>query len=281
VPLDTIDVPLAGATLNYRYRGFKIGGRVNGHKGRLPRGYLEVLGGDSSGAWIHVAGEVVQGSYRAYVPQGRYWLEWQLQPPFPALSSRRDVVVSADTTIDLDVPYEEVRGRIRVRGVESAWEGGMIGSFPRTDTLAVNVRIRTDSHGKYFACLPAGTYSMLVQTDRKTRGIFPRMFSVSAPAPGPVETNLPAVSWAGTVRDSATGAPLDSILVVVFDSKHMGSLYIETDRRGRFRLLVEAGRSYTMEFWDSYRHRGRLGYRLSNLSASADTVFSVPVASIP
>jgi hypothetical protein len=61
----------------------------------------------------------------------------------------------------------------------------------------------------------------------------------------------------------------------------MGSVNTETDRRGRFRLLVEAGRNYTLNFWDSYRHRGRLGHRLSNVSASKDTVFNVAVAGTP
>ena len=281
VDLDTIDVPLGGAKLDYQYSGFKIWGHVEGHDGHPPKGTVEVFGDGDSRAFVHVADKLARGRYLVFVPRGRYEMEWGLRPPFPTFGSRGSFPVSADTMINLRAPWEEVRGQIRIREIETAWNAVAHGILATGDTMDISGQIRTDSRGRYFAYLPSGSYRVYVAGNPTMRWIFPRTFSRSVPGSDPIDTHLPAVSWKGTVSDSAAGTPLDSVIISVSDNKNYGGATTVTDRKGGFRLLLEAGRVYTLDCWDSYRHRGRLRYRLSNVTASGDTVFNVPIATSP
>jgi hypothetical protein len=275
--LDTIDVPLSGARLYHRYEGLKVQGRVAGDGRRFPEGTVEVYGDYSSRAMIHVAGKLVGGRYKVFLPRGTgtYSMEWSLSPPFPTISSRRSFAISADTTIDLETRWNRIEGRITVRGIAAPWSVGVSGTTWGPDTLEVSGGIRTGSNGTYSALLPSGKYRIHVNSGSKTPTVSPHSFSRSVPGPKTVATDLPAALWTGVVRDSSTGEPQDSIYVSAMDSR--GSIMTRSDRNGRFRLLVEPGRMYTL-ICTRYR-RGRFAiYRLPKIVAAGDSVFDLRVA---
>jgi len=277
--LDTIDIPLSGARLDHRYEGLKVQGRVAGEGRRFPEGKVEVYGDYSSQAMIHVGGKLVGGRYKVFLPRGTgtYSMEWSLSPPFPTISSRHSFAISADTTIDLETRWNRIGGRITVRGIAAPWSVSVGGTTSGPDTLDVTGGIRTGSHGTYSAFLPPGEYRIHLNSGRKTPPVSPRSFSRSVPGPKRVATDFPAVLWTGVVRDSSTGAMLDTTYVSATNSR--GSITTRSDRKGGFRLLMEPGQTYTL-IWTKYRQGNLATYRARNIVAAGDSVFDLRVGTV-
>jgi hypothetical protein len=276
IDLDTIDVPSTGAHLDYRYHGNRVQGRVAGYGRSRPQGDVEFIGQSDNYGTIHVAAELVQGAYKVFLPRGSYHMECGLHAPFAMLSTQHDIQVSADTTIEVGVYWERATGSIRIRGRAASWKVFLTGNASLPDTMYVNGSFATDSQGRYLGYLPAANYTGLVQSAPKGPCVFPRWFSRSVP--GSDQTDIPAVLWSGTVRDSATGTLLDSVFVSA--SNRIGNVLTPVDRSGQFRMLVEAGQGYMVTVSDGYRHPHEHGYRFPNFGTTSDSIFDLVVPSI-
>ncbi len=265
--------------MDYQYRGFKVDGRFIGPSGKLIRdGTVEAMGGDSPESLygISVSVSLKRGRYVLFLPKGTYWFTASPHPSHYPGRSPHAITIASDTTIDFAASGHVVEGRailgkfpwanaeIEARGV----------SWP--DTQETFARGTVASNGTFLLYLPDGFYHFWVgmRPDRELPPFVPRFFQREIR--GPVHMNLAfsATRWAGTVHDSLTGALLDSVRVLAVDTEHQITAMSVSGRKGRFRLVLESGRPYTL-FWSV---GGRVPHKVGSAIAKSDSTFDLRVS---
>jgi len=115
----------------------------------------------------------------------------------------------------------------------------------------VTARNTTNRYGSYRFYLPTGNYSFYAKPGRSSAHVAPRIANHEVMAPGSLNLDLSGTEWRGTVRDSVTGTPLKSVAVMASitwlgqASRYMSATSV-SDRKGRFSLVLEPGRTYLL-----------------------------------
>jgi len=280
--MDTVVVGPSGTRLDYQYGGFKIEGRLVGPGGRAIRDGVVQAFGDSPDIryGIYVGSRLKRGRYVLFVPRGIYYFKTE---PFPEYYPATDrgarppaIRIDADTTIDFPAGGHAVEGRITLRGrpLSGATVDAYGVSWP--DTAEIRARSATTSNGRYRLFVPNGHYTFFISRGPELSPFVTRWFQREITGPERIETNLSMTFWSGVVRDSVTGAPVESVSVWAGDpiNRYSFAAMSRSDREGRFRLEMEPGRRYSLS-WS----KGKVAPReFASAVAVNDSTLAVRVA---
>jgi hypothetical protein len=219
-----------------------------------------------------------KNQYTLFVPPSAYWF---ITEPGPAYLPRIErigvgIEVSSDTTIDFSADGNLATGRVLLGSTPLGHaEIEAVGSFK---DLRMSARDKSKADGSYRMYLPNGEYTFWVKPGPASRFIAPRFRDYEVTAPRTINLNLSGGEWEGTVRDSVTGAPVPSIQVMA-DGRSAGSAVSETDGKGRFKLVLDPGRTYALSL--SKNHGNTQLNRIPGVFAGRDSTFDILIRTPP
>jgi hypothetical protein len=276
--LGTINVAPGGTTLDYQYGGFKVVGRVFGPGGKLIRdGTVQAYGSEhETRRGVSVEGRIRYGRYTMFLARGSYYFRTKPSPTyFPGVADHREISISRDTTLNFSEDGNLIRGKITIgrrplASVEIEADGGTL-----PDKFEVTAQNTPKRDGSYRFYLPRGHYIFIAKPGGSSAHVSRRIFHHEVTGPQTLNLDLSGVEWQGTVRDSITGAGAKSVTV----SAALGGSGIPavstTDRRGRFNLVLERGRSYVISL---SRDDGTIAPKeIRSLFAGGDSTFDLLV----
>lgn len=284
VDLETMALTLPSNELNYRYGGIRIVGRLLGPGGKpVQSGSVEALGSGPDRRGFYVESKFSEGHYTLFVPPTSYYFKTRPMPAYlPSLEGERmGASASSDTTIDFSADGHLITGKVTIRnGIPLPSADVEVYGLSLPDSVEVSARNTTKSDGSYRFCLPAGGYAFIVRPGPRTRFVLPRTLSVEVTAPRTNNLDLSGVEWTGIVRDSVTGSPLKSVAVTATITLGNGAYrYVSaasvSDGKGRFRLVLESGRTYLLSL---SKADGRIAPKeVWGMVAGSDSTFDVLV----
>jgi hypothetical protein len=256
VHIDTVVVGPSATRLDYRYGGFKVEGRLAGPGGRAIDGVVNVFGNSPDTDYgIRVRSRLKRGRYVFFIPRGVYY--FQTEPTveyYPATDGGRrppKIQIDADTTIDLSASGHLVEGRVTLRGQPLSRVTVEVRGVAWADTVETSAVSTTTSKGRYRLFVPNGSYTFFIHREPYLSPFAVRWFRREIRGPERIETNLPMTYWSGVVRDSVTGAPVESVTLWAGDPRDQtypssyGAMSM-SDRTGRFRMELEPTRTYLL-----------------------------------
>jgi hypothetical protein len=286
--LDTVMLVSPSTRLDYQYGGIRITGRLLGPDGKaLTSGSVGAMGFGPDRIGFHVASRLVKGRYTLFVPPASpacttYYFKTEPGPGLPCFEwDGMEFSASADTTIDLSANGHLIEGKVTVRnGMPLPFAALEVRGQTLPEKQMVFARNTTKRDGSYHFYLPTGGYSLFVKPGLSTRFVLRRILPFEVTVPGTIDMDLPGVEWTGIVRDSVTGSPLKNVAVTAFvtwfnEVYQYFSAASTSDGRGRFRLVLEPGRTYVLSL---SRADGRIAPKeIRGLVAGNDSTFDLLV----
>lgn len=232
------------ATLDYRYIGYRVSGRLLGPGGAaLTAGDVKAYG-----ERLITRSALRSGRYSLLLPAGTYALRAEPGFQYTGLPNVTypGVRVASDTTIDLSVDGYAVTGT--VFGPEGT---AMDGAAVQASTGLAFSHALADGNGQYLLYAPAGEYTFQVYPPPYARYIASRGFSsVLVTSPKTLDFDLSGVEWTGTVRNAVTLDPVASVDISVWGYEPLthvtSSASTLTDAVGSFRLVLWPHFLYSM-----------------------------------
>jgi len=225
---------------DYQYRGFPVTGHVFGP-----------LGSALDSVWISVYDRetefytrVLTGGqgYRLFLPKaGRYSGSVQPARRYSGIPSLffTDLAVARDTILDFRLEGNAVTGTVSL-GSTVPVEAYVYASGTR------NAEARTESDGTFVIYLPTGHYDWHIDPIGGSDYIYP-LYEAGPDVAGPatVDFDLSGTHWSGTVRDSASGAPIESVSVEAWLGSGERATNV-TDATGRYELILRSYLRYNI-----------------------------------
>jgi len=275
--LNTIVIALPSTELNYRYGGVRIGGRLMGPGGKpVESGTIKALGygpGNESDA----ESQLFKSHYTLFVPPGAYMFVTRPGPTYLPSIDRFAIGprIVSDTTIDFPADGNLITGRVLL-GSRAVPRKAEIQAWSTTKDIEVSAYDKINADGRYRLYLPDGNYTFSLRHAPATRFVCLRSLSYEVNAPATINLNFSSGEWTGTVRDSMSRAPVQSVQVMATDTRLGGGEAIsETDRRGRFRLVLDPGSNYTLSL--RANHGNNLLRLIPGAFSGRDSTFDVLV----
>lgn len=250
---------------DFVFAGFRVEGRVVGPNGAVLDSAFVSAGGVAFDDYRN-------GRFSLLLPAATYNFSAFGDDPYAGFPSAKvvGVPIRADTTFDI------VLSGVPITGLVSG-----LGAAPLESVLvvasgqAISSRVLTGSDGRYTLYIPPGDYRFLCYPRAADSYILARVFPLRSIAGATaVDLGLTGVEWTGTVRSSATLQPVPGAqaTAALFADAYDRSATATTDALGRFRLVLEPNREYSVAFSEN----GMKPLVYSGIGATtADTTFDV------
>ena len=269
VKLDTIQLDPPRQRFDYQYRGLKMQGRFSGPGGKpIKSGFIQAF---ADHPHISLEAPVVNGRYTLFGPPTRFLFSGNASSPsgVPSIPAAY-IPVSTDTTIDFSVDGNEVKGNVMlgagaIRGASVDVSGLSEAGVP------ISAQDRTRRDGSFRVYLPPGDYQFIVVPAQAF--VARRVFARKVTGSEPVRLVMSRTEWRGIVSDSITGSPIAAVRVVASEIGGSTGAESVSDRKGRFRLVLQTGVVYDLSL-SSYRKR-IVAKRVAGIGAGRDSTFDL------
>jgi hypothetical protein len=272
-PLDTVSFTRSRNRFDYRYQGgVRVLGRVTGPHGvSVSSGTVTAESRDSV-VHAYLTSRIKEGRYRLFLPAAVY--HFGVNPSKPGIPNIRGMParISRDTTIDFELSGDPVRGRVTL-GSSLPLAGTRVSARAMVvspDTFFMDASDTSQADGTFSLYLPAGKYFFWVQPNWWIGFIAPQTFDDPPATAGVVTLDMSGTEWAGTVRDSSTGTPAESVSVWARDTIGGIAARCTTGRDGHFRLVLATGWKYSLQVI-----HGRTASRVASARAERDSTFDL------
>jgi len=259
------------ATVNHRYGGIRVTGRLIGPGGAaLSYGEVYAYGGPP---YVSARSRLRNGFFSFLLPAGSYSFDANPTSANPGIPAIRyaGVEFASDTTIDLSVDGLEVSGTVfGPGGVPVGRNVTVYAQAPRAWCS-----VSTGPDGRYLLHLPAGEYEFRVlPADGYIMGLLYPGTIVTVPQT--LDFDLSGVEWTGTVRLTTTNQPVPSVSISARGLRWPDVAGTSTDQAGQFRLVVRPNGFYDIRL--SSGTPGIVSREIQGVQALNDSTFDLYVA---